>query len=57
MVEPHIGLRTAWEALHLSRGMRGPDGSPLYAYRFERAEYDGVGDLIRRQGTRALNDP
>lgn len=38
------------------RGLEAPDGRPLYAYRFARADYDRVADILRRWGASAAYD-
>ena len=38
-----------------SRGLRDPDGRPLYAYRCTPAEFDALGDVLREAGT-AISD-
>jgi hypothetical protein len=57
MVEPQLTLNGARQALLLSRHMSVPDGLPLYNYRFETSEFDGVRELLRRGGANALRDP
>ncbi|MGX1742108.1 STY4851/ECs_5259 family protein [Bosea sp. NPDC055353] len=57
MVEPQLTLNGARQALLFSRHMAVPDGSPLYNYRFEASEFDGVRELLRRGGANALRDP
>lgn len=57
MDEPQLTPNGARQALFLSRNLSGPDGSPLYAYRFEAGEYDGVRKLLSAGGVNALRDP
>ena len=57
MGEPHLTLKGVRQALLLSRKMSGPDGSPLYAYRFKTSEYDRVREFLRACGLNVLRDP
>lgn len=57
MIQPLLTLNGARQALLLSRHMSTPDGSPLYAYRFEASEFEGVRELLRAHGAKALRDP
>ena len=49
-------LKDGWQSLLASQGLDGPDGRPLYAYRFARAEFERTGAILRRQGISVLSD-
>ncbi|HLG82488.1 MAG TPA: STY4851/ECs_5259 family protein [Bradyrhizobium sp.] len=49
-------LRAAFYSLLESRGLRYPDGRPLYTYRFARADYDQVHSILKRFGPSAVFD-
>lgn len=49
-------LKDGLQSLLKSRGFTAPDGRPLYAYKFERSEFDRIGEMLRRLGPLALGD-
>ncbi len=49
-------LKAAFQALIAARGLSHPDARPLYAYRFERTDYEHVCDVLRRFGPSAVLD-
>ena len=51
-----IELEGAFKSLLGSRDLTGPDGRPLYAYRFGRSDYDAIGAMLRRQGAATIFD-
>lgn len=54
---PIPSARAAYEALVRSAGLQRPDGRPLHAYRFDKAQFDGVRAVLKREGPRALHGP
>ena len=50
-------LRDELLSLLATRGLVRPDGRPLYAYQFTRAEVDRICTIVRRHGPSALHDP
>lgn len=57
MDEPRPSFRGAYFGLLAARDLQGPSGKPLYEYRFTRAEYEGVAELLTASRGRFLRDP
>jgi hypothetical protein len=55
-LEYRTELRDGLLSLLQSRGLMSPDGRPLYAYRFARADFDRIATMLRRHGLKAVND-
>ncbi|MER9458283.1 STY4851/ECs_5259 family protein [Mesorhizobium sp. M0387] len=49
-------LEAGLKSLLRSCGLTHPDGRPLYAYRFARADFDRIGATLRRYGFSAIHD-
>lgn len=47
-------IGAAFAALLTARGLAAPDGRPIHAYRFTKAEVDGIATLLRGLGRRVL---
>ncbi|WP_157384579.1 STY4851/ECs_5259 family protein [Nitratireductor soli] len=52
----HTQLKGGLESLLKPRGLVDPDGRPLYAYKFARADFDRISAILRRYGPVAIHN-